>query len=40
MLKYIQNTDQIEEEYKSLLTIYLYTDTEALILRNKGIKVI
>jgi len=39
MSKHIQNTDQIEEENESLLTIYLRTDTGALALRNKGVEV-
>jgi len=37
--KHIQNTDQIKEENKSSLMIYLYTDTGALALRNKGVEV-
>jgi len=37
--KYIQNTNQIKEENESSLTIYLRTDTGALTLRNKGVKI-
>jgi len=40
MFKHIQNTNQIEEENESSLTIYLRTDTGALALRNKDVKVI
>jgi len=40
MFKYIQNINQIKEENENLLTIYLRTNTGALALRNKSVKVI